>query len=442
MSAAVTVLIFGGVFALIFQGEYDRRLIVLAGALLVLAFGLIAGFYTPAMAVDAIYFETLALIFGMSAITAMLARSGLFALIAARAARYSLGNGWWLLVAFALVTYSLSVIVNNLSAMVVILPVTLAICRDIGANPVPVVVAEIVASNLGGASTMIGDFPNMIIAAAAGLKFLDFIGGMMVPCLVLLAVMLLYFQRRRAEIGGKPPARTARGEAVAVDPFEEFLHPPVDAYLMQLGLAILSAALLGFLFAEQTGIPPAWVAFWTGALALLLGQFNADDLAAACGTSDLIFFAGLFVLVGALDAAHVLDGLSWVIDTLSFGYDLPRLLVLMWIAAFAAAFLNAGAATAFLIPIADEMYRSTFDISVWWALSLGILAGSSATVIGATAGSLATSQLERFVVAHPELRVYTAPGKGLDFQGYLRWGLPLAGVFLGVSTVYIALIAK
>ena len=431
MDAAVTLVVFVGVFALMYGGAMDRHMAMLTGAAVILGYGLAADFFSLSMAVDSIYFETLALIFGMSAISAVLARSGLFAVTAARVAGCAAGDGWWVLVLFSLVTYAFSLTVNNLAAMVVVLPVTVTLCRSMGLNPVPVVIAEIIASNLGGASTMIGDFPNMIISAAGHLRFFDFIGGMMVPCLVLLAVMLGYFQSRKSEVGRAANGVLPKGPKPAA--------PLLDTRLVKVGGTILGAVLVGFLISDTLGLRPGWVALAGGIAALYLGGHGETDWFAACGGPDILFFGGLFVMVGGLTASGVLDGVVDSIEILSGGRGLPQMLALMWLAAAATIFLNAGAATAFLVPIATTMYASLSDPAVWWSLSLGVLAGSSAALTGATAGAVAATHLDRFIKDHPEMR--SVMGAGLDFKGYLNWGLPIMGLFLGLSSLYIAVVA-
>lgn len=434
MNAGVTIAIFVIVFAVIYRGTVDRRVAVLSGAACILVYGVAAGFFSVGMAVDSIYFETLTLIFGMSAISAVLARSGLFALIASRTASHAMGNAWWVLIVFSLVTYGFSLLVNNLAAMVVIVPVTLTVCSQMKINPVPVLIAEIIASNLGGASTMIGDFPNMIISSAGHLHFLDFIGGMMVPCLALLAVMLGYFQWRRREVSSVGMAPTGGAS---------LLDPATDPRLMKMGLSILGVVLVGFMFSDSIGLRPGWIAFTAGVVVIALGgQDDGKDWFSDCGGQDIVFFAALFVMVGGLVSAGALDGIVWLIDAVSDGDDLPMMLALMWIAAFMTIFLNAGASTAFFVPVASSIYASFADPTVWWALSLGVLAGSSAALTGATAGPVVASHLERFVKANPGMGAVMTSGTTLDFKGYLSWGLPIMGLFLVLSSFYITAVAR
>lgn len=438
MNAGITIIVFVVVFGLIYRGTVDRRAAVLWGAAVIVLYGLAAGFFSLRMALDAIYFETLALIFGMSAISSVLARSGLFSLLASRLTGHARGNGWWVLVMFSLATYGFSLLVNNLAAMVVILPVTLSVCRDMKLNPAPLLIAEIISSNLGGASTMIGDFPNMIIASAGHLHFLDFIGGMMVPSLVLLAVMLGFFQFRRGEFGVG-----ARGGATPHGGGSQLLYPATDGRLVKVGLSILGMVLVGFLLADAIGLRPGWMALAAGVAALIIGgDDRRQDWFTACGGQDILFFVGLFVMVGGLVAADALDGILWLINGVSGGKDVPMMLALMWIAAVSTIFLNAGAATAFYVPIASGIHAEFADPAVWWALSLGVLAGSSAALTGATAGPVAVSHLERFVGDHPEMRAVMSQGATLDFKGYLRWGLPIMGLFLVLSSFYIMIVAR
>ncbi|MEO5362575.1 MAG: SLC13 family permease [Magnetococcus sp. DMHC-8] len=434
MTPWLALFLFAAVFAAIYTGRVERRLAMLGGAGLFLLLGLADGFYTPRMAFDAIYFDTLVLLFGMSLVADVLARSGMFAVLAERAAVYAGGSAWVTLVVFSLLTYFFSLFVNNLSVMVVVLPVTLAQCRLARINPVPLLIAELVASNLGGASTMVGDFPNMIIASVAHLHFLDFIGGMMAPCLVLLAVMLLFFQRRRVAlaIATQPAPGYRAGTLLSAQ--------ITDPYLYRLGLTVLLVTLVGFLAAKSLGIRPATIALVAGLLLLVIGKFARNAIFEAMNGGDILFFLGLFVMVGGLRAAGVLDGVTWLITTLGLGNSRLELLLLLVASGVVTLFLNAGPSTAFFVPVAVDMSGYIPGSIVWWTLSLGVLAGSSASLTGATAGSVAVTYLEREVARFPEMRGYLFPSQGLDAPVFLRQGLPIMAVFMSVSAVYILLV--
>ncbi|MBF0123862.1 MAG: sodium:proton antiporter [Magnetococcales bacterium] len=419
-ASVLTLALFGVVFLLVQQGRVDRQQAMLGGAGAFLVLGWLMGFYPIREAIGSIYFDTLALIFGMSLIADLLSRSGFFRYLAFRTAWFSRGNPVLTMVLFVLVTYTVSLVVNNLGAMLILLPLTVACCQLLEIDAAPIVAAELIASNLGGASTLVGDFPNMIIGAAANLHFGDFIGGMMVPCLLLLAVLLLFFRRQMAFISGS----VGRDQQAVALFFQQQAGKMVivDPRRLRIGMTILILTLVGFLLAEVIGVRPATVAFVAGLVVLGLGHIPARELFKAISGGDILFFFGLFVMVGGLQAAGVLEQLHQLMLVLGGGYATLSLLVLMWTAGVVTPFLNAGPATAFLIPVAEAMSRDFSSSNVWWALSLGVLAGSSATLSGATAGPIVASQ------------------STLDFQRYLQWGVPMAVGFLSLSTVYIVLI--
>ncbi|MBF0170031.1 MAG: anion permease [Nitrospinae bacterium] len=436
----VATLIFAAFFGAVWSGRVGRQWAALAGGGAMAVAGILFGFYSGAMVADAVYGETLALIFGMSLIAASLARGGVFGRIAGTVARMAEGNSRLVLILFMLLTYTLSLAVNNLATVVVLLPVALRVCWSSGLNPVPLTIGMVVASNLGGASTMVGDFPNMIIASVADLTFLDFIGGMMVPCLLLLAATLLYFERAKG--GFHAHATSAAERKVRLGAAEELSEITADErFYTRLGLGALTLALVGFLATDATTIRPSVVALAIGMGVVFLGQWDPRSLFDAVGGGDILFFVGLFVMVGGVNAAGGLEWLDTLIERAGQGKASYELALLMWIAGGATILLNAGPSTAFFIPVATEMsYRIPGD-AVWWALSLGVLAGSSAALTGATAGSVAVSQLERSFRDYPGFAALVPAGGTLDFKEYLRWGFPLMALFLALSTPYILLMA-
>jgi Na+/H+ antiporter NhaD/arsenite permease-like protein len=423
-----------------------RNEAMLGGAAAFLLLGWAMDFYTIPMAMGAIYFDTLAMIFGMSLVSNVLIRSGVFTTLGLWTARFSRGSGPLILVLFVLITYAISSVINNLATMLVMVPLTLVLCQAMRISPIPIVAAELIASNLGGASTLIGDFPNMIIGAAAQLHFDDFIGGMMVPCLLLLAVMLLVFQWRKdgfAVLSRRSRTLSAaQVEALFLDQAGKMAA--VDPYLLRVGLVTLAVMLLGLMSAEPLGLRPAAVAFAAGLLMLVLGRIPPHELTAAVGGGDILFFVGEFVMVGGLQAAGVLNGIHDLIVYVGGGSALVSLIVMMWFTGIATPFLNAGPTTALMIPIAEAMTRDIPGNTVWWALSLGVLAGSSSMLSGATAGPVIASQMayhvsrvHRTAKGLEQADVAWLKSARLTCQQYLPWGIPMALTFLCLSTLYI-----
>ncbi len=432
----LSVGLFALVFLLVETEKVDRNYATVSGAALMLLLGGLFGFYTPREALHAIYFDTLALIFGMSLIVHLLIRSGLFKILARRVAGYSRGNAQLVLVLLILISYGLSLVVGNLATMVILLPLTLALCGAVGLVPVPVVIAELIASNLGGASTLIGDFPNMVIGAAGHLHFDDFIGGMMVPCLWMLAMLLVYCSARMVRIEAIEPLESA--ESVKSVEFLYMETPTLDRSLARMGLGILGVTLLALVFAQPLGLQPSTIAFVAGVLVLTWGRVPQESLLKAMSGSDVLFFAALFIMVGGLQATGVLAGIHGVIVTLGGGGATPSLIVLMWIGALLTPFLNSGPTTVLLVPVASVLAQEFPGSPVWWALALGILAGSSATLTGATAGPVVASQMVHQREAH---RRTHSPGWVLDSGRYRKVGIPITLFFLLFSTLYLAVVS-
>ncbi|CAK0775752.1 Magnetosome protein MamN [Gammaproteobacteria bacterium] len=424
--APLSVTLFALVFFLAEAEKVDRNQAMVTGAVLMLLLGWTFDFYTVHEALRAIYFDTLALIFGMSLIGNILIRSGLFKVLATRVAGYSHGNAQLVLVLLVLITYGFSLVVNNLATMLIMLPLTLSLCNTVKLEPVPIVIAELIASNLGGASTLIGDFPNMIIGAAGKLHFDDFIGGMMAPCLVMLAILLGYFGKRMVRVGN---GGVMSGELVA-----ETMD--IDHYLLRVGFSILGVMLLALVFSYPIGLQPGVIALMAGATILVFGRVPREALFKAMSGGDILFFAALFIMIGGLQSAGVLVTLHDLIITWGGKNPTQSLLLLMVMSAFLTPFLNAGPTTALLVPVAEIMNRDFPGSPVWWALSLGVLAGSSATLSGATAGPVVASQMLHQL---EERRHMFRSGWILDSGKYRQWGIPIAGVFLIFSMIYIAM---
>ncbi|MBF0127175.1 MAG: sodium:proton antiporter [Magnetococcales bacterium] len=437
-----SLLLFAVCFVLMHLGILDRRVAMMGGGIAFVLSGWLVGFYLPIQALEAVYFETLALIFGMSMISATLAKAGWFTLLAQRTATCTNGNSWLALILLTLTTYTFSLFVNNLATMMVMLPITLSLCRATRMNTVPILIAEIIASNLGGASMMMGDFPNMIISSAGNLHFLDFIGGMMPACLLELAALLLFFQWRKTIFSTPSPIpalRPAAEDALRLIDAERNGTTPYDARLARIGGVTLVLVLIGFVSGPWHGVRPGTIALLAGVILMFLSPFPGKTLWDAAGLGDMIFFLGLFLMVGGLKGAGVLEVVEDWIVTLGANQPTLELLALMWIAALLTPFLNAGPATAFFVPVALEMNGHIPGQGVWWALSLGVLAGSSMALTGATAGSVASTHLERDWQRHPEEILRFGVGNGLHFRNYLAYGLPVALLFLCISTVYVAL---
>ena len=427
-----TLLLLAVIYALLYVTPLDRLAVVGCGAVLSVILGTWLGFYDQQSAFGAIRMGPLALLLGMGLITVALEETGAFAIVARRVGELSRGDWSRMMVLLCVATYLISMFVNNLTTILVVLPLTLGLALELRFDPRPFVIGEIVSSNLGGASSMIGDFPNMLIASETTLQFHDFLLYMMPPCLVLLAITVWLLRRMRPNA----LSERARARRPATESTAGTAAPPLVAGKMNQALTVLAAVVVAFLFCGTVGVHPATVALAGGVTILLLWNRAVPRLLGKAGFGDILFFSGLFVLVGCAQASGLLDTIAAWIVGVSRGGLVQLALVLMWTAAIATTFLNAGPTTALFVPIVAGLGVSAPNGLLWWALSLGVCAGSSATITGATAGPVALTKIEEFIKGL-KTPAGSEPVAALSFVDYAKVGVPLMLLFLLVSSAYI-----
>jgi Na+/H+ antiporter NhaD/arsenite permease-like protein len=252
------------------------------------------------------------------------------------------------------------------------------------------------------------------------------------------------------------PELTARGDSQRND--SQFFHAIRQSLpraiknrkALRRGLIILAGVIVGFFLADSLNCSPAIIALAGGIIALAFGGCEPFSLLQKVSIRDILFFSGLFVLVGAAEASGALGYISEVIVHLSFGNVLVLCLLLMWAGAFVTCFLNAGPTTALFLPVVLSFKGAAPHSLYWWSLSLGVCAGSSGTLVGATAGSVTANMIDRFMKKEEnESMVSSKSTDGddsqytkLTFQEYSRLGLPMMFIFLVISSIYITLIYR
>ncbi|HUV49769.1 MAG TPA: SLC13 family permease [Anaerolineae bacterium] len=429
----VTIVLFLKMVVLMFYFIYKniaaRTYIALFFAFLCVLTGLFGGIYGPVDAFFAIKFNTISLLLGMGIISVVLDEAGFFDCIAYRIYKFAGESRLKILILFCLITYGFSLLVNNLTTIFIIVPMTLKLAALVGFDPRPVVIGEVISSNLGGASTMIGDFPNMLISAEAGIGFNQFIVFMMPICLILMAILLVFLRLKTSNFADcrKDLSSTA-----------EIVEPRLtkrEQSAVRRAVFILFHVIFLFIISKRISLNPSAIALFGGLSLFLLSGINRRRLMSRLGFNDVLFFAGLFIVVGGLEASGILRYISDGIATLSSGRPLPLCLVLMWTAAFLTAFLSAGPSTALFFPIVFGIGLSLPHHIIWWALSLGVLAGSSATIVGATAGPVAATLVENFSSRHS---VDLKDGNTISYAEFAKIGIPVMFLFLLVSSIYIS----
>lgn len=469
----LVVLIFTLMYYFVYKNVFDRVVLFVLGAIVVAITGQYLGFYDQDRMTAALLgkMDVLCFIVGMQLVTAVLDEAGALEYLAKKITIVTAGNPWKIMWLFCCVTYGFSLFVNNLTTIVLMAPMVLKLSKYLECDPKPFLTSMIIASNLGGASTMVGDFPNMIIGSEAGVPFAQFITYMFPICLLELFVMLIYLRVvRSALFQRKASARRAEPSEFAdceqyetdipelVDEERQFLGDLREGLAGSItnqtalarGLIILCMVVIGFLASDALHCPPAIVALVGGIIALVFGACRPRALLQRVSIRDILFFSGLFVLVGAAEASGALGYVSQAMTHLSFGNLLVLCLLLMWVGAFTTCFMNAGPTAAMFLPVILSLKNAAPQNLYWWSLSLGVCAGSSGTLVGATAGGVTATMVNRFIrkeLVGPKL-LSKSIGKDskrlteMTFKDYASFGLPLMFIFLIISSVYITLIYR
>jgi len=433
------LLVFFIVFLVIFLDKIDRTVMVSLGAITMVIWGSYMGFFDQSKAFASINAETLSLLVGMGFFAIFFEQTNFFAFTSRKIAILSEGNKTKMMLFLCVITYFFSMFVNNLSTILIVVPIALKIADEFDMDAAPLLICLVISSNIGGASSMIGDFPNMLISSETKLRFHDFIFYMFPICLIELFALFIYMNKMKwishKEVQGAPKGNQAAILKKLKNDLDEITF---DQTAVTKGLVILSIVVFGFILSDIIHINPATIALAGGFLLLAVGGVDPKVMLRKTNFRDVLFFAALFVMVGAVDASGTLTAVSRSLKLISGGHVLAQALLILWISAFLTAFLNAGPSTALFIPIIFRLGISFPHNYIWWALSLGVLAGSSATLTGATAGAVTASLLEDHESLSKDKNLL---GKTLSFRKYAQVGVPIMFIFLIISTVYITVLS-
>jgi Na+/H+ antiporter NhaD/arsenite permease-like protein len=417
-SGYLATAVFLGALATIASERVHRTKVALVGAAVIALFG----FLDVEEAIAAVDWETLGLLIGMMILVALTERTGVFTYVALRVAQLSQGRPLQLIFLLAGATGVLSAFLDNLTAILLVVPVTLLLADMLRIPAVPLVLVEIFASNIGGTATLIGDPPNIMIGShVKELSFIDFIVVLApISVLVLLVVTGMLYLIYRGRLRTDPEAAAA---LQGLDPMRDVRGRP---YVGR-SLFILGATIVGFFLHAPLHLSPAVVAM-SGATALILvAAPNVEEALERVEWATLFFFAGLFVMVGALQKHGVIGEIADAIGSLTGDSRTVEALVVLWGAAVGSAVVDNIPFTAAMIPVVDELQGSDFHEATWWSLALGACFGGNATLIAAAANVAAAGVLER-------------SGKRIRFGEFALVGIPITIVSLLFATVYVWLV--
>lgn len=416
-------LLAGGIFiviyALIVTERIHRTLAALLGAVLVMGLGLIT--QHEAFSPEVVDFNVIFLLAGMMIIANILGKTGIFQWLAVEAVRRAEGRPYRLLVLISLITAIVSAFLDNVTTVVLLTPVTFFIAQRLGMSPTPFLISEILASNIGGTSTLIGDPPNIIVGSRMGKDFGDFLINTGPVAVVALVAYLLFARWLfRAELGA---ARTAL-EPDDIARLVEEERRIEDPHLMRLGLGVLGATIVGFLLARPLGLEGATIALAGAVILVILAKEDVHEVLRNVEWPTLLFFVGLFILVGAVVKTGLISDLAKQALAVTGGRtDLAALLVL-WMSGILSAVVDNIPYTITMVPLVQELGQHVDVEPLIWALVIGADFGGNATIVGASANVVVSSMSE-------------ARGHPITFRGYLRYGVPATFLTMIVATLDI-----
>ena len=414
---AVAVLTFVIALAVIATERVHRTKVALLGAVIVVLF---VGQFDQETAIEAVDFNTIGLLAGMMILVYVTQQTGVYDYIAIRAGQFSRGDPFRIVLSLAGTTAILSAFLDNLTTILLIVPITFLLADALDIDPLPLVIIEVIASNIGGTATLIGDPPNIIIAGATDLSFNSFIVNLAPIVVVTFAVVigLLYLVYRR-QINVDPRDRERVMELNARASIRDWDE-------LRRTVPVLVLTVLAFFAHQELHIEPATVALTGAAVCLLVTRLPLEQALAKIEWPTLFFFVALFVMVGALEATGAIADVADAVKDLTGGERTAELLGIVWMGGIGSALVDNIPFTTAMIPVVSELQAGSDDDAYWWALSLGACFGGNATIIAAAANVAAAGLTDR-------------AGRPIGFVSFMRIGVPVTLVSLLLASGYVAI---
>jgi Na+/H+ antiporter NhaD/arsenite permease-like protein len=408
-----------------------RTAISMLGAIIIIIIGVTTGLFTPTesfdFAINSVDFNTIGLLLGMMIIVAILAETGIFQWVGVKMGKKSNGNLWKLLVMLTSFTAITSMFIDNVTTVLLMVPVTVSILRIFKLSPVPFILAQVLASNIGGTATLIGDPPNIMIGSAAQIDFNSFLIHMG-PTIGVALIGSLFFMKYsfRKHLAMKPHDF----ELLATQNEHSLIR---DRRLLKKSLAVLFGTILLFVFHGMMNIEPSIIALGGAAALLTVTRAKPEKVLHEVDWSTLIFFAGLFVIISGAEEAGLIELLSNSALGVTGGNPWVTFLLIIWVSAIASAFIDNIPFAATMIPLIVSLSQNeaiaaefgSFAINpLWWALALGVGLGGNGTLIGSSAGVVATGLSEKN--GHP-----------ITFNQFFKVGMPFMVFSVGLGTLVL-----
>ncbi|MBW4862955.1 MAG: ArsB/NhaD family transporter [Paeniclostridium sp.] len=411
----IAICIFSLVMLAIISEKINRAVAAMTGALLMVIFNIVS-FEHGLSHID---FNTIGVLIGMMLFVSVVKNSGLFEYVAILSAKKSKGDPWKIMLCFIILTAILSAVLDNVTTVLLIGPMTIVITQILKINPVPFLITQILASNIGGTATLIGDPPNIMIGSAANLSFIDFVINLGPVVIIILFFTIICFRfmfKKHLYVDDK-----YKEEILKLDESKAIKDKP----LLIKSIIMIILILLGFVLHNIIHIESSVIALTGATVMMFIGKQDVDEILSSIEWSTIAFFGGLFVIVGGLVEVGIIDFIaSYLIDATSGNLALT-MLVILWISAIISSFLDNIPFVATLIPLILTMQAQGVDVTpIWWATSLGACLGGNGTLIGASANIVLSN-------------VGDKNGYPISFKSYFKIGFPLMLLSIVISTFYL-----
>lgn len=418
MQVLVTSLIFLTVYGLIISEKINRASAAIFGAVLMVLLGIVAESHV----IDYIDFGTIGLLIGMMVIVNITKKTGIFEFLAIRAAKYAKADPWIILLLFSIITAIASALLDNVTTILLIAPVTFVITETLKINPYPFIMVEVFMANLGGTATLVGDPPNIMIGSANGIGFMEFLINLGPVVLIISFVMMFII---KVTVGKSLVVSEENQKKIMKFDDSKAIR---DSKLLIKCITVLIATVIGFMIHSSLHLESATVALAGAGVLLFISGIDPEDIFMDIEWTTIFFFMGLFVLVGGLEEVGVIEWFAQLLLNATQGNLMMTIMLLLWGSAIISAFLDNIPFVATMIPLIQSMGElGGMDVTpLWWALALGACLGGNGTMIGASANVVACGMLEK-------------KNHKVNFIEYMKFAFPLMILSVIISTVYLAI---
>ncbi len=409
--------VFLAIYALIVTEKIHRTLAALLGASLVILLRLV----DQREAFGFIDFNVIFLLAGMMIIANIMAKTGIFQWIGVEAVRRAAGDPYRLLVLTSLVTAVVSAFLDNVTTVVLLTPIVFFVAQRLGVSPVPFLISQVIASNIGGTATLIGDPPNIIIGSQMNKHFNDFLVHL-TPAVTVALIAYLAFARWLYRDDMRAATTVVNADDIARMVEEE--RTITDVRLMRISLTVMGLTILGFLLTRPLGLEGATIALTGAVVLMIVSREDVHEIFKTIEWPTLFFFIGLFIIVGSVVKTGIIADLARAVLSFTGGRTDVAAIIILWMSGIISAVVDNIPYTVTMVPLVQELGR-TMDVEpLVWALALGANFGGNATVVGASANVVVSSMSE-------------AKGYPITFMNYLRYGVPATLVTMIVATIDI-----